>query len=77
MQPIATALQTRIATLADAEAVAALFDAYRQFYRQPADLPLTVKFIRDRLQMDESVILLAMDANQKMLGFCQLYLTFC
>ena len=77
MPPIATALQTRTATPADAEAVAPLFDAYRQFYRQPADLPLAVKFISDRLHMDESVILLAMDANQKILGFCQLYPTFC
>ncbi|MGA8862326.1 MAG: GNAT family N-acetyltransferase [Gallionella sp.] len=77
MQPNTTTIQTRIATLADAETVAALFDAYRQFYEQPADLPLAMKFIHDRLQMDESAILLATDANQTILGFCQLYPTFC
>jgi ribosomal protein S18 acetylase RimI-like enzyme len=76
MPPIATTIQTRIATLADADAVAPLFDAYRQFYEQTADLPLATRFIRDRLRMNESVILLA-TVDHKILGFCQLYPTFC
>jgi ribosomal protein S18 acetylase RimI-like enzyme len=76
MPPIAKAIQTRIATLADANAVAPLFDAYRQFYEQPADLPLATRFIHDRLRMNESVILLATEEH-KILGFCQLYPTFC
>ena len=63
--------------MADVEDIAVLFDAYRRFYEQPADLPLAVKFIRDRLQMNESVILLAINADHKILGFCQLYPTFC
>ncbi len=70
-------LLTRIATLADTDAIAPLFDAYRQFYEQPANLPLATKFIHDRLQRNESVILLATDANDEILGFCQLYPTFC
>lgn len=77
MTPIPTTIQTRIATLADADAVARLFDAYRQFYDQPADLPLAARFIHDRLQNKESVILLAVSEEQQILGFCQLYPSFC
>lgn len=70
-------LHTRLATLADLDAIAPLFDAYRQFYEQPADLALARRFIHDRLQNNESVILLAADAAQTVVGFCQLYPTFC
>ncbi|MGA7595335.1 MAG: GNAT family N-acetyltransferase [Gallionella sp.] len=77
MPSIATNIQTRIATMADADSIAPLFDAYRQFYDQPADLPLAARFIRDRMRMNESVILLATGADHRILGFCQLYPTFC
>ena len=33
-----TAIRTRSATLADLDAIAPLFDQYRQFYRQAPDL---------------------------------------
>jgi hypothetical protein len=39
------ALSTRLATQDDVAVVALLFDAYRQFYEQDADLPLATKFI--------------------------------
>jgi hypothetical protein len=77
MPPIQTTIQTRIATLADAEAIAPLFDAYRQFYEQPANLPLAARFISDRLRNNESVILLAVSQDQQLLGFCQFYPSFC
>jgi len=67
----------RIATLADLEIVAPLFDAYRQFYEQAPDLMAARHFIRDRLQRDESTILLALDDAQQAIGFCQLYPLFC
>ena len=70
-------IHTRTATLADLETVATIFDAYRQFYEQPADLALATMFIHDRLQENQSVILLAFSESQKTLGFCQLYPTFC
>lgn len=70
-------LHTKIATLQDLEVTAALFDAYRQFYEQAPDLPLATGFIRDRMQNGESVILLASNADQQVIGFCQLYPTFC
>ncbi len=71
------AIHTRIATLQDVDAVAVLFDAYRQFYEQTADLPLATQFIADRIRNNESVILLAEDDHHQAVGFCQLYPTFC
>jgi ribosomal protein S18 acetylase RimI-like enzyme len=68
---------TRLATLDDLDAVAKLFDAYRQFYQQPADLPLARQFIRERLQRQESVLLVAETAPGRVIGFCQLYPLFC
>jgi ribosomal protein S18 acetylase RimI-like enzyme len=68
---------TRTATLADLPIIAPLFDAYRQFYDQAPDLDLATRFIRDRMQNSESVILLAVSADGQTIGFCQLYPTFC
>jgi ribosomal protein S18 acetylase RimI-like enzyme len=68
---------TRIATSKDIEAVAMLFDAYRQFYDQDADPELATKFIHDRIEKNESVILVAENEAFELLGFCQLYSTFC
>lgn len=70
-------ITTRLATLADLDVVAALFDAYRQFYEQPPDLALAKRFLGARLQKQESVVLLAMDEANTAVGFCQLYPTFC
>lgn len=67
----------RLATLADLDVLAALFDAYRQFYRQAPDRALARSFLHDRLQNNESVILLAEDEGRQIIGFCQLYPTFC
>lgn len=68
---------TRIATLADLDVIALLFDAYRQFYEQPSDPALAKDFIRDRMQGNESVILLASSEDHQVVGFCQLYPIFC
>ena len=70
-------VRTRLATADDVPLIAPLFDAYRQFYGQPADRPLAGDFLRQRLQQRESVVLLATDAFGAGLGFCQLYPTFC
>jgi len=70
-------IRTRIATLADLEVVAPLFDAYRQFYAQASDLRLARNFLRARLQNNESVVLLATDEAGRVVGFCQLYPSFC
>lgn len=68
---------TRLATAFDVDNVAALFDAYRQFYGQKSDLPLAIRYISDKIDKNGSVIILAEDRNQRILGFCQLYPTFC
>lgn len=66
----------RLAALPDLAAVAALFDAYRQFYEQPADAGLALHFIGERMRRQESVILVA-QAVGTLVGFCQLYPSFC
>jgi ribosomal protein S18 acetylase RimI-like enzyme len=70
-------IHTRIATLADLDMIAPMFDAYRQFYEQSPDLAMAKNFIRERLQNNESVVLLAINDAQQTVGFCQLYPTFC
>jgi GNAT superfamily N-acetyltransferase len=65
----------RQAGLGDADAVAPLFDAYRQFYQQPSDLALARAFIADRLARSESVIFLA-ERDGRPVGFVQLYPVF-
>jgi release factor glutamine methyltransferase len=70
-------ISTRLAQQADADAVAALFNAYRQFYQQPDDLPLAARFIGERMRAQQSTILVAEDAAGTLLGFCQVYPSFC
>jgi ribosomal protein S18 acetylase RimI-like enzyme len=70
-------LTTREAHPSDIPAIANLFDQYRQFYEQPPDLPLAQSFISERLGRQESVILVAERDGSGLLGFCQLYPTFC
>jgi ribosomal protein S18 acetylase RimI-like enzyme len=65
-------MHIRKAGLPDLELVAPLFDAYRQFYSQPSDLPRAKGFLRARLERGDSVILLAVE-NDRGLGFTQLY----
>ncbi len=70
-------LCTRLATAGDLPQAAALFDAYRQFYEQAPDLPAATAFIAARLERGDSVILVAEDGTRQLLGFSQLYPTFC
>ena len=59
----------------DTEVVAPLFDAYRQFYEQPADRALARAFIAERLERGDSVIFLA-ERDGRVVGFTQLYPLF-
>lgn len=70
-------ITTRPATEHDLDAVAVLFDAYRQFYEQAPDLALARAFIGERFARGESTLLVAEDAAGAMLGFTQLYPSFC
>ena len=60
---------------ADLDALALLFDAYRQFYGQSSDVPRARDWLRSRLRVGESVVLLARRGGA-MLGFAQLYPMF-
>ena len=65
----------RRANESDIEAVAPLFDAYRQFYGQPPDLQRARDWLRERLQRNESVVLVA-ERHAEAVGFTQLYPMF-
>jgi ribosomal protein S18 acetylase RimI-like enzyme len=72
-----TDTRVRAAQQTDLAAVAELFDAYRQFYQQAQDLALATRFIQDRWAQQESLILVADSPTSGLLGFCQLYPSFC
>ena len=69
-------VQVRPAGIADLDALAPLFDAYRQFYEQAAD-PLRARtFLAERLAQQQSLLWLALQGDQAV-GFCQCYPSFC
>ena len=72
-----TAITTRRATIADLDAVAPLFDSYRQFYKQAPDLSRARQFMKERIERGESIVFVAVIDAKAIVGFCQLYPTFC
>lgn len=74
-RPEPPTLTVRQAVLADLERLVSLFDAYRQFQGQPADLLAARHFLRERIDHGESVLFLAEDGRSD-LGFAQLYPMF-
>lgn len=69
------ALTLRQATLADLDQLTLLFDAYRQFYGRPGDLPAARQFLLQRFEHGESVLFIAY-LEGVAAGFCQLYPSF-
>src|SRR3954471_12248848 len=69
-------LTLRHATPDDIDALAPLFDAYRRFYEQPGDVALAGAYLLERMERRESTILVA-EGDGQLLGFCQLYPTWC
>lgn len=69
-------LQALRADATHLDAVARLFDAYRDFYLQPSNLEQSRAFIAERMASNESVIFLVEDEKAQALGFVQLYPTF-
>lgn len=63
------------AGMGDVDALAPLFDAYRSFYGQAADLEGARGFLRERLERNESVVFLA-TLEREPAGFLQLYPLF-
>jgi ribosomal protein S18 acetylase RimI-like enzyme len=67
----------RDASSGDLPALGRLFDEYRQFYKLPTDLGKAGAYLEARLAAGDSVVLVAADESQQLLGFTQLYPTWC
>ena len=67
----------RDVNIRDIEPLAQLFDSYRQFYEQPSDFVLAKTFLTERFNKQESVILVVESVEKKLIGFCQIYPSFC
>lgn len=65
----------RMASPSDVGELAPLFDAYRRFYGQPADLERARDFIGERLNRHDAWILVA-QRGEALVGFTQLYPSF-
>lgn len=65
----------RQATVEDLDTLVPLFDAYRQFYRQPSDMEGARRFLLARFENNQSVIFIAF-RNGTATGFVQLYPSF-
>jgi GNAT superfamily N-acetyltransferase len=68
-------MRIRQAGVEDGTLAAPLFDAYRQFYGQPGDLPGAAAFLTQRLSRGESVLFLALDGEVPT-GLVHLYPSF-
>ena len=55
--------------------IAVVFDLYRQFYKQPCNILLAERFLRERILGRESMIFAAFD-GEHIVGFTQLYPSF-
>jgi len=64
------------AEVTDVPDAAPLFAAYREFYGEPYDLEAAAGFLTDRLNRDESIVLLARTADGLAVGFTQIYPIF-
>jgi len=68
-------IEIREATIQDIKTLTPLFDDYRVFYEQQSDLEEASQFLKDRLNKQESHILLAVE-NDEVVGFTQIYPLF-
>ena len=68
-------IEVRQAVLSDIEAVALLFDEYRQFYGRESNVDAGRKFLLSRFSHGESVIFIATNEDEPV-GFTQLYPCF-
>ena len=62
--------------MADLDALVELFEAYRSFYRAGPDAEGARRFLRERLENGDAVILLARSKAGQAVGFTQLYPSF-
>jgi GNAT superfamily N-acetyltransferase len=64
------------ATTNELDELAILFDQYRIFYQKAGDVDVAKKFLKERIEADESVIFVSFDDKNTMTGFTQLYPLF-
>lgn len=64
------------ATVEHLDQLSVLFDAYRMFYRKPADRDGARLFLKERMENNESIIFLVVDDDGTVAGFTQLYPLF-
>lgn len=65
----------RTATLEDLEQLVELFDQYRVWYRKISDKVKAAQFLKERIELKESVIFIV-DLDGQAVGFTQLYPIF-
>ena len=70
-------IHIREARSRDLPALGRLFDDYRQFYKLPTAVERATEYIRARLAAGDSIVLVAADESEQLLGFTQLYPTWC
>ena len=69
-------MKIRRANINDIPKLSLLFDAYRVFYEKQTDIQQATIFLSERINNNESVIFVAEDDNQILIGFVQLYPIF-
>jgi GNAT superfamily N-acetyltransferase len=70
-------LEIIVADVEHLDAAAELFDQYRQFYKQPSNLPAARHFLFERMINQQSIIYLAQEPHKpEAVGFMQLYPSF-
>ena len=70
-------IHIREASTDDLPVLGTLFDEYRQFYQLPSDLEKANAYLKARLGSHDSTVLVAADDGQGLIGFTQLYPTWC
>src|ERR1700730_1939650 len=68
-------IEVRQATVEDLSLLVPLFDAYRQFYRQPSEPERARRFLLERFEHSQSAIFLSFEGPTA-IGFTQLYPSF-
>lgn len=66
----------RKAETSDLRQLSKLFDLYRVFYKKPSDIEGAFSFLKERMEMSESVIFVSFNEEKTMTGFVQLYPLF-
>lgn len=71
-----SSITVRKANTDDLEALSVLFDSYRVFYEKPTDKKAAKEFLSNRMEHNESEIFVAVNQQQQLTGFVQLYPLF-